>query len=367
MPSLMSLWSRLTRGGFCERGAVLYRRLRVKARGKVFQERCRLIGFPLSLCLGFFLAQHFLLLGLRRSTTGPVGLCNRVVDGRVNADVLILGSSRAYVHFDPAIVERWTGKSCFNIARDGTKPDFQLAFLQTYLRHNRRPEHLVLALDLTSLQGVGGIPNSGLYIAFLNQPEVFAALYQQDHRWLLAKYFPLVAIVQDRGCLSFYHQERERATIEAVRGLLGWHRPEFLRAGYLPVDLEWRKDFDQFKSQNPDGAKVSIDSNAVAKLRSILELCRRLEVKVVLVYPPEYQESQSFCLNRREVFRVFEQLASEFQVPFWDYSNHPLCQKREYFYNSQHLNAKGAALFSEDFAQRFGEAIRPPAQSSPRP
>jgi hypothetical protein len=54
-------------------------------------------------------------------------------------------------------------------------------------------------------------------------------------------------------------------------------------------------------------------------------------------------------------------------MPFWDYSNHPLCQKREFSYNSQHLNAKGAALFSEDFAQRFGEAIRPPAQVLPRP
>jgi hypothetical protein len=363
----MSLWSRLTRRGFYERGAALCRRLRAKARGKRFREGCKLIGFPLSLCLGFFLAQHVLLSGLRRSTTGPVGLCNRVVGGKVNAEVLVLGSSRAYVHFDPAIIERRTGKSCFNIARDGTKPDFQLAFLQTYLRHNRRPDYLVLALDLTSLQPAAGLPDPGLYIAFLDQPEISAALQQQGRRWLLYRYLPLVAIAQDQGHVNFYHRVRERATIEAVRGLVGRPRPEFLRAGYMPHDLEWRQDFEQFKREHPNGVRMAIDANAIASLRSILELCRRLEIKVVMVYPPEDQESQSFCLNRREVLGVFAQLASEFQMPFWDYSNDPICQKRQFFYNSQHLNAKGAALFSEDFAKRLADAIRQPAKVLPRP
>jgi hypothetical protein len=80
-------------------------------------------------------------------------------------------------------------------------------------------------------------------------------------------------------------------------------------------------------------------------------------------YLPEEQEGQSLCVNRREVFRVFKQLATEFQVPFWDYSNHPLCQQRQYFYNSQHLNAKGAKLFSKDFAHRFADFIQEPVQS----
>ena len=363
----MSLWSRLTRGGWYERGAALCRRVRTKAREKRFLEWCKLIGFPLLLCLCCFLIQQVLVLGLRQSTTGPVGLCNRVVKGQVNAEVLVVGSSRAYVHFDPAIIERWTGKTCFNIARDGTKPDFQLAFLQMYLRHNRRPEHLVLALDVTSLQPSRGLADPGLYLAFFDQPEIRAALQRQGRRWLLYTHFPFVALAQDPGHVNFYHRVRERATIEALRGLVGRPRPEFLQAGFLPHHLEWRPDLELFKKDNPNGVTMAIDSRAIASLRSMLELCRRLQINVLLVYPPEEQEGQSFCVNRREVFQVFEQLAREFQIPFWDYSNHPLCQQRQYFYNSQHLNAKGATLFSEDFAQRFANSIREPAQALARP
>ena len=244
--------------------------------------------------------------------------------------------------------------------------NFQLAFLKTYLRHNQPPEYLVFALGITEFQAEG-IPNSGLYVAFLDQPEIYAALYRQDRRWLLAKHFPLVAIAQDRGFRSFYHLEREPATIEAIRGLLGLPRPEFLQAGYQPVELEWRQDFEQFKKQNPNGGRVAIGSTGIASLRSIIELCVGRQIKVILVYPPEYQESQSFCVNRGDVFRVFEELAREFQVPFWDYSDHPLCQKREFFYNSQHLNAKGATLFSEALARRLEDAIQQPAQVWPRP
>jgi hypothetical protein len=296
-----------------------------------------------------------------------VGLCNRVVNGQVNAEVLVLGSSRAYVHFDPAIIARATGKSCYNIARDGTKPEFQLAFLQMYLRHNRPPEYLLLALDLTSLEKVSGLPDPGLYLAFLDQSEIAAEMRQQGRRWLLYTRFPFVPLAQDQGHVNFYHRVRERATIEAMRGLLGRPRPEFLQAGFMPHDLEWRPDFEQFKQQHPNGVRMSIDSHAIASVRSILELCRRLQIKLVMVYPPEEQESQTFCLNRAEVFRVFEQFAREFQMPFWDYSNHPLCHQREFFYNSQHLNARGAAIFSEDFAKRLGDSIRPPAQTLPRP
>jgi len=367
MPTPLSLWKRLANWRLAERGAALWRRLLAKTRGRQFRQRCKLIAFPLSLGLACCLTQQVLRAGLRRSLTGTVGLCNRVVSGKINAEVLILGSSRAFVHFDPAIIERHTGKSAFNLACDGTRPDFQLAFLQTYLRHNRRPEYLALAVDVTSFQGAGGIPNSGLYVAFLDQPEIFAALRREGKRWLLARYFPLIAIAQDRGIATFYGLKRERAAIEAVRGLLGWHRPEFLREGYLPVDLEWREDFEQFKKQNPNGARVQIGSTGIANMRKILELCGRLQIRVILVYPPEYQESQAFCVNRREVFQKFESLAREFQVPFWDYSAHPLCADRTFFYNSQHLNVRGATRFSEDFARRLEDVVRQPGQAWPPP
>src|SRR4051812_1813819 len=43
--------------------------------------------------------------GLRKITTSKFGALNRIVDGRVNAEIVISGSSRALSHYDPRIIE----------------------------------------------------------------------------------------------------------------------------------------------------------------------------------------------------------------------------------------------------------------------
>src|ERR1035438_252813 len=55
--------------------------------------------------------------GLRRLQTSKFGSLNRVMDGRVNADIIISGSSRALSHYDPRPIGRLTGYSAYNIDR----------------------------------------------------------------------------------------------------------------------------------------------------------------------------------------------------------------------------------------------------------
>jgi hypothetical protein len=65
------------------------------------------------------------------------------------------------------------------------------------------------------------------------------------------------------------------------------------------------------------------------------------------------REIMTLGRNRGEIFATFQRLCDEFQVPLWDYSNSPISRQRDNFYNSQHLNARGAALFSTDLAQKL--------------
>jgi len=59
--------------------------------------------------------------------------------------------------------------------------------------------------------------------------------------------------------------------------------------------------------------------------------------------------------NRGEVFDRFRQISRRFDAPIWDYSDSPICLQREYFYNSQHLNEEGAAVFSAELATRLAQ------------
>ena len=140
----------------------------------------------------------------------------------------------------------------------------------------------------------------------------------------------------------------------ALRGILNPYnnKTDELR-GYSPQYLTWNKDFERFKAQNPFGIKLTPDPQKIQSLVEILDICKKRGVKVILVFSPDFQEAQGFFLNRKDTFKIFRNLADKFQVPFWDYSENPMCGNKEYFYNSQHLNQVGATVFSKSIAQRL--------------
>ena len=56
--------------------------------------------------------------------------------------------------------------------------------------------------------------------------------------------------------------------------------------------------------------------------------------------------TQAFFHARERTVRAFAGIARQYGVSYWDYSADPICGEKAYFYNSQHLNHKGAAAFS---------------------
>jgi hypothetical protein len=62
---------------------------------------------------------------------------------------------------------------------------------------------------------------------------------------------------------------------------------------------------------------------------------------------------QQLTTNRAELFGKFREISERSEVPFWDYSDSELSRNRDFFYNSQHLNRVGSALFSEEIARRL--------------
>ena len=95
----------------------------------------RLAAFFALLALLVFATHAAITHGLRSTRTSQFGTLNRVMDGEVNADIVITGSSRAVVHYDPRVIEKATGLTAFNLGRNGSQTDMQVAFFKAYLKH----------------------------------------------------------------------------------------------------------------------------------------------------------------------------------------------------------------------------------------
>ena len=297
------------------------------------------LGLGLALALGL---QAILLRGLGRYSGGNVGILNKVMRGEVHASLVISGSSRAAYHYDPRIIGGETGLSSFNLGRDGTKLHEQLDLLQRYLRRNPKPACVVQNLDVMSLQGNEDVTDPKQYLSWLSDDEIYQPLRKQKRHFLVYRWLPIVGLAREGGMSA------------AVEGWLLPHAAEHdaLR-GYCPQDLTWNQDFDRFKALHPSGLKLGIDARKEALLGQLIELCQTNQIKIVLVYSPDYLESRAFFQDRDEVLQDFKRIAEHYHVPLWDFSGELMCADRKFFYNSQHLNRSGASAFSKTLGERL--------------
>ncbi|MES2692301.1 MAG: hypothetical protein V4773_02435 [Verrucomicrobiota bacterium] len=284
---------------------------------------------------------HF---GLRRISTSSFGITNRIVAGQINADIVVTGSSRAMVHYDPRVLSAATGLSVFNLGRNGSQTDLQLAVLKTYLAHNTAPRLVIHNLDLYAFATSHEIYDPAQYLPYLSEPTLYSAVrrvYPDAWKW---KYLPLYGYIVPDTRFTW---------LLGLKRTFGFEPREDNIDGFVPRPWAWTNDFDAFRRANPQGTRTAFEPQGLRDLEDLLHICRDRGIRVLLVYSPEYFEIQPLQLNRAHIFTRFQALSRRFEAPLWDYSDTMLSRTRAYFYNSQHLNADGAAAFSQALAQRL--------------
>jgi hypothetical protein len=293
--------------------------------------------------------------GLRAIPTSKFGSMNRVMSGRVNAAIVINGSSRALVHFDPRIIQAITGHSAYNLGMNSTQIDVQLAVLKAYLNHNVAPRLVIQNLEAFTFEATraGEIFDPAVYLPYLDDPDLYAALLAIDPVVWKWKHVPLHG----------YGVEDVRFTwISGLLGHVGISRSEDYFQGFNPRSTPWSGEFERFRASVPGGIRYPIEPRGMRALTQLIQLCRERGIDLILVYSPEYIEMQALERNRAQIFARFHELATRFEIPLWDYSDSLLSREKSNFYNSQHLNATGAANFSHAVAHRLaatGYAITP--------
>ena len=289
-----------------------------------------------------FATGHLVNLGLMRIRTSDFGVWNQIVNGEINAAILISGSSRAVTHYDPRVIQAVTGLTAFNIGLNGSQTDMQLAALKTYLLHNRKPDLLVHNLDTSAFEtSRHGVFFPAQYVPYMDEAPIYEALRAVDPDAWKTKYLPLY---------GYTVEDMNFTWITGIRGLLGWNPREDHFLGFRPKNTEWTGDFERFRRSHPDGVRYTIEDQGLRDFEQLMQVCKDNRIPVLLVYSPEYYEMQKLTRNRAEIFDHFRDIAARYQATIWDYSASPMSFRTEYFYNSQHLNANGAAVFSMEVA-----------------
>lgn len=273
---------------------------------------------------------------------GEYEVWNSIYGASINCDLAIYGSSRAWVQFDPAILEEHLDKQVYNFGTDGH--NFRLQYLRhlEYIKYNSKPTYIILSVDIFTLQ-----QREDLYLQDQFLPYMLwnANMYQYtsgyDGFTKADYYIPFVR-----------YAHRSNTIIPAFNHLLDWSSDTitYRNKGFRGFERNWDTELDSLL----DGTKkyeIKFDQKTDELLERFIKECQDNGITLTLVYPPEYIKGQEFVVNRRDAIERFETLAHKYELLFLNYSDDVLSFEKQFFYNASHLNKKGSQIFTKKLAK----------------
>lgn len=261
---------------------------------------------------------------------------NDIYKGKIDDEIFIYGSSRAWVHIDPQLLEEKLGRTAYNFGVDGQNFHIQNLINQELMTYNSKSKYIIYSLDIFTLR-----KNDGIYHNIQFLPYMF--MNNNLHNYLSSytghSYF-------DYYLPMIRYAGKGKVIQEALKFSISNDTSRPLRVkGYRGKEAVWNDDLKKAKAST-DKFMITIDSSLTAKFNLFLDECKRQDIIVILVYTPEYIEGQNFVVNRAKIISLYEEIAKKNNLFFLDYSNDTISKQRKYFYNSSHLNKTGAELFT---------------------
>jgi hypothetical protein len=246
----------------------------------------------------------------------------------INADLVFLGSSRCWVHFDPVFFDTSFNLKSINIGVDGhSEISMAIVRFSDYLSRNKAPKFVIFSFD--PLIKAGSFKNNTNYVhknafaryAFLpSKKDLPMVDFFQFN--LYEKYIPLYAILKYK-ILSYILSSNY--TNDWTKFGYEVHQERWDTTSIIVTDLI-KKAY--FKQSELGSISKGLDSlNKLCQVNNTQLLCIQTPVYKVAQDDSSFSETKNICFN--------------LNIPFIDANKEYIRNNISYFYNSDHLNKLG--------------------------
>ena len=255
-----------------------------------------------------------------------------LVNGKINKEIVILGSSRGARNIIASEIEKKTGHSAYNLAYPGSDIEFHQFIVKTLLKFNKAPKVILLSVDY---------PMAFLPDSILN--------FRLDRMYPLVKYNyindELVARDEKNIIMShLFALSRMNKSNFDIRQKQFTALDTLYADGSMPISFQ--KDGEDW---TPSTTITKYDSNnelevKVNCFKKIIAMCQEKNIKLIIIQPPLFDTMNG-------AFRERLKQLTQNKIPFFDYNNqNPIYKNKDYFYDRTHLNRKGAMIFTNEIA-----------------
>ncbi|MBN2164902.1 MAG: hypothetical protein JW717_01360 [Marinilabiliaceae bacterium] len=284
-----------------------------------------------------FLINYLLLLRVNNNITADHDNLEQTIN--VNADVVFIGSSRCWVHFNPSFFNEKFNLKTINIGVDGhTELSMAYSRLVDYLKGNDNPKYAVLSFDpfirAGSFEGTSeNIVHKNSFSRYAFRPinKDWQTIKQFNFN-TLEKYFPLYAIFK-------YDQ--------LANCLFPNNNSSFTKYGYDRHDESWNTNIFQLvsnlKSKFFDTSEISAIKEALTKID---KLCCNNRIKLICIQTPVFEN-----IYDKEAFRITKNICDTLNISFIDANIRSIRTDTSSFYNANHMNTSGVNKMNDYLSQ----------------
>ncbi len=283
-----------------------------------------LIVIPLDVIVTFSLYNTFIL----------VPSWTQVKCDKADADVLIMGHSRAEVQYSPYILDSVLGCNSYNLGFSAARFNTQILRYNYYRRFHTAPKAIIQNIDYSTLGYKCPTTEHVTFLPMVYDNTLRNELYECGELSFAEAYIPLYRYMsQDNDLYGAIRQRVKNGVAKRDKGYLGvpW--------GYDGTALA---GVDTFQFEN--------DARTRHIFEDFLQSCKEEDIKMVFVFAPLYIDAINKVYDSASVRQVFSYYAEKYDAVLLDYTYSYLSYDNAYFYNGTHLNKDGAERFSRMLA-----------------
>lgn len=252
------------------------------------------------------------------------------------ADILIVGSSRAFYHYMPEHFEDSFHTTCYNAGYEGSLFLHQYATLKAMLK--RYTPKMIIWDYWNGFEKAQKTYDelSSLLPYYDQHPEMRSTINLKsdfEKYKMVSKIYPYnsTIVYTLSTALGFYENSEKGRVVNGVN-----------------IQNVYKGKLKYHHRSKP----LSLDTNCVNAYKDIIAYCKQKNIKLYIVISPRYEVFNSGATYDS----LAKSIADSSGVPFFDFSKDYLQPiDRQYFRQPIHLNIEGANLFTNRLIKRIKE------------
>ncbi len=281
----------------------------------------------------FFIVDKFsYLILLKQASLQSEQKLDKIVNGNLQYELLVLGSSRGAGNISTRQLQSETGLTSYNLSYWAGDLIFQEYIFRTYLENNKKPNVLLLGIDSPTMFSVGGSLKfrfDRLYpLAYKNSIND-KLIAMGKHPWL-SKYI---------YSLRLHNFQLKFNKIETNFGLEIDENGSQVLNGQAPSFIKYEQD-EKPSAYEPIESQEKIDA-----LKNIIKVCQDRNIELHFIFPPNLIPFNTAFYNR-----FVNEFGKQNQIFVYDRNNTVYKTKTIYF-DPIHLHAEGAKIFTSELSK----------------